>query len=306
MKKTSSKIYLVTLFVIIVLGLACEPQPTNKVVNPNITNNNSSNSITINNLNNSNGNANISNTNSINETGAVIETKEPEQYQATVTLKLETSGNQSQTMPPLKAEVSRNGQDRRTEFALPNGEKIIYLDKNGKQFVISPDRKQYAEINRESVGFEVRRLLMPEQIVNQLKNVKGIEKVGEEKIDGRDAVKYRYAATTNTQTKAGNVETESYFLVDKETGLPLRSETVSESQTGNVQGINGLRIVTELKNIRTESPTELFAEPTDFKKVEPEQIRQQVNTLFSAAVAIIGQLLKTAQTTSTPIASPKP
>ncbi len=305
MKKTTSKIYLVTLFVIIVLGLACEPQPSNKVVNANITNSNSINSNTSIDTNNYI-NANLTNKTANNETSTVIETKEPEQYQATVTLKLETSGNQSQTMPPLKAEVSRNGQDRRTEFALPNGEKIIYLDKNGKQFVISPDRKQYAELNRESVGFEVRRLLMPEQIVNQLKNVKGIEKVGEDKIDGRDAVKYRYAATTNTQTKAGNVETESYFLVDKETGLPLRSETVSESQSGNVQGINGLRIVTELKNIRTESPAELFAEPTDFKKVEPEQIRQQVNTLFSAAVAIIGQLLKTAQTTSTPIASPNP
>lgn len=281
------------------LGFACQPESTNNNISSNKTN---INAVANNNANN---NANVSNTNSSNETGIVIETKEPEQYQATVTLKLETSGSQSLTMPPLKAEVARNGQDRRMEFSMPNGEKVVYLDKNSKQYIISPTRKQYAELNKESLGFDVRRMLMPEQIVNQMKNIKGVERVGEEKVDGRDVVKYRYAATTNTQTKAGNVETESYFLVDKETGLPLRSETVSESQSGNVQGISGLRLVTELNNVRTETTDELFALPTDFKMVAPEEIRQQVNTLFSAAVAIIGQMLKTAQPATTPAASPK-
>lgn len=297
MKNKTRNLSLLMLSVIASLGLACEPQPTNTNINANVTNTNTKP--------NTNVNSNLSNTNSTNVTGAVIETKEPEQYQATVTLKLETSGSQTMTMPPLKAEVARSGQDRRMEFGLPNGEKLIYLDKGGKQFVISPARKQYAELNQESLGFEVRRLLMPEQIVNQLKNVKGVERVGEEKVNGRDVIKYRYGATTNTQTKAGNVATESYILVDKETSLPLRSETVAESQ-GDVQGVQGLRLVTELNNIRMESPAELFAEPTDFKKVEPQEIRQQVNTLFSAAVAIIGQLLKTAQPAATPTASPKP
>ena len=80
-------------------------------------------------------------------------------------------------------------------------------------------------MNKEAFGFEVRNLMMPEQIVNQVKNVKGVENVGEEKFDGRDVIKYRYDATTDTQTKAGEVSTESYIFVDKETGLPLRSET---------------------------------------------------------------------------------
>lgn len=297
MKNKTRNLSLLLLSVMAGLGLACQPQPTNTNINANVTNTNTKP--------NTNVNSNLSNTNSTNVTGVVIETKEPEQYQATVTLKLETSGSQTMTMPPLKAEVARSGQDRRMEFGLPNGEKLIYLDKGGKQFVISPARQQYAELNQESLGFEVRRLLMPEQIVNQLKNVKGVERVGEEKVNGRDVIKYRYGATTNTQTKAGNVATESYILVDKETSLPLRSETVAESQ-GNVQGVQGLRFVTELNNIRMESPAELFAEPTDFKKVEPQEIRQQVNTLFSAAVVVIGQLLKTAQPAATPTASPKP
>ncbi len=141
---------------------------------------------------------------------------------------------------------------------------------------------------------------MPEQIVNQVKNLKGVEKVGEEKIDGRDAIKYRYGATTDTQTKAGTVATESTVLVDKETGLPLRSTTNSESQNGDVQGIKGVNFITEMSNIRRVADQNLFAEPTEFQKVAPEQIKSQVDLVFNAAVTLFGQLLKSAQTAPTP------
>ena len=41
------------------------------------------------------------------------------------------------------------------------------------------------------------------------------------------------------------------MLVDKQTGLPLRTETVSQSQSGgNVKGVNGVRIVTEMTDIK--------------------------------------------------------
>ena len=119
------------LFATAVFGLACAP-PTNPINSGNTSNTN-----TITNTN-TNVNSNLSNVNSSNVSSAMVETKEPEQYQATVSLKLETSGSQAMTMPPLKAEVARNGDDRRMEFGLPNGEKLIYLDKGGKQFVISP------------------------------------------------------------------------------------------------------------------------------------------------------------------------
>ncbi|MDQ3712763.1 MAG: hypothetical protein M3388_11175, partial [Acidobacteriota bacterium] len=125
-------------------------------------------------------------------------------------------------------------------------------------------------------------------------NLKGIERVGEEKIDGRDAIKYRFAATTDTKSQAGTVETESFIVVDKETGLPLRSFTNAESQ-GNVQGIKGASLITEINNVRTTADPTLFAEPTDFAKVPPEQIRQQVDAFFSLATAFITQMMKSAQ-----------
>jgi len=286
----SNKFALLFLTGSISLVAACNQPATNT----NVTSNGSSNAnlINANSMSANAMNANVSNSNTVAAPGVMIETEEPEQYQALVTLKLEVSGAQNIATPPIKAEVARNGADRRMEFVLPNGDKLIYLDRGGKQFLISPNRKQYAELTKEAVGFEVRKLLLPEQIVNQVKNLKGVERVGEEKLGDRDVVKYRFGATTNTQTKAGTVATESIILVDKETGLPLRSTTNSQSQNGNVQGIQGVNFVTEMSNVRTTADAALFAEPTDYKQVAPEEIKQQVDAVFSVAMAVIGQMMK--------------
>lgn len=277
-------------------SLACQQPVTNgnvTVTNTNVNSNANSNSNT--GINANSANVNVSNTNTINETGATVEMKEPDQYQADVSLRLETSGDQKMTMPPLKAQVARSGANRRLEITAPNGEKVIYLETDGKNFIIAPQRKQYGELNKESMGFNIQNLMMPDQIIKQIENMKGVEKVGEEKVDGRDAIKYRYGATTNTQTKAGNVNTESFIFVDKETGLPLRSFTNSQSQNGSMQGVSGINLVTEMSNIRTTAAESLFAVPTDFKKVEPEQIKQQVDQLLNLATAVIGQLMKSSQ-----------
>lgn len=284
-----------------IFGAACEQPKTNVAVNST-----NANSV-------AGANANAANTNSSNQSsanitassGTTIDAKEPENYQASVILKLETSGSQqSMPFPPLKADVARNGNDRRMEFKLPTGETVIYLDKGGKQFLISPQKKQYAELNKESVGIDVRSLLMPEQIVNKLKTMKGVEQVGEETVDGRSVIKYRYASAANTQSQAGRVETESFILVDKETGLPLRSFTNSSAQ-GNVQGVNQLNLITEINNIRTEVDQNIFNEPTDFQKVAPEQVRGQINALFSVAAAVLGQIMKSSSTTAAPTPAPQ-
>lgn len=283
---------------------ACQPTTGNgntssaNIVNANLT-------TSADTFANGNANANFETTNSTNP-AAAIDAKEPEKYQATVTVKFETSGAQKMPLPTLKAEVARNGADRRMEFSLPNGEKLIYLDRAGQQLIISPSRKQYAEMNKDALGFEVRRMLLPEQIVNQLKTLKGIERVGEEKVDGRDVVKYRYGATTNTQTQAGKVEAESFILVDKETSLPLRSVTNLASQGGNVQGVQAVNIVTEMSNIKSDVDENLFKEPTEYAKVAPEVIKEQVNALFSVAMAFVGQMMKSAQPAASPMTTATP
>jgi hypothetical protein len=281
------------------LLLGCGAPATTGNGNSNTTISSNSN-LNININSNTTANANTS------SSSAAVETKEPDVYQATVTLKLEATGEQKMPLTSVQANVARNGDDRRMEFSLPTGEKIIYLDKGGKQFVILPNRKQYAELTKEALGFDVRRMMMPGEIVNRVKNIKGVERVGEEQINGRNVIKYRYGATANTGTQAGQVNTESFVYVDKETSLPLRSETVSQSQNGNVQGMSGARLSTEMSNISTTADASLFAEPTDYKKVEPEEVKQQVDTVFNAAAAILGQLMRSAQpaATSSPAASP--
>ena len=251
---------------------------------------------------NANSNANTVASNSTSNTAGTtttVESREPDAYQATVTLRAEaTAGDQQKTqLPTLVAKVARNTADRRMEFTLPAGGRVIFLDKNGTNYVIMPEMNQYAVLDKESLGFDVRRMLMPEQIVAQVKAVPGMALVGEEKYNGRDAVKYRYAAVANTQTNAGQVNTESFMLVDKETGLPLHTETVSQSQSGaNVQGYNGLRLITEITDITMTPASDQFAEPgAGMKKIDAEQVKAQVNMIFQAAASLFGQALKQGQ-----------
>lgn len=253
-----------------------------------------------------NTNTNVNTNTNTNSAATVTEAAEPNEYQATVNVKFEALGSQQKmTMPTLSAKVARSGTNRRMEFAMPAGGRVIYLDKAGTNYLILPDRNQYAELNQESLGFEVRRLLMPDQIVNQVRNVQGVERVGEEKYNGRDVIKYRYGAVANTQSQAGQVATESFLLVDKATGLPLRSETVSQSQSGgNVQGYSGVRIVTEISDVQTDPPDTLFTEPTNLQKVESEQIRSQVNLIFNSIGAILAQMINQMQPAASPTATP--
>ncbi len=250
---------------------------------------------------NTNSSNSLANSASTNSNVSSIETSEPNIYQANVNLTLEAIGEtQNAALPAIGAKVARSGADRMMEFTLPTNEKVIYLDKGGVDYLILPNRKQFAELTKESVGFEVRRLLMPEQIVEQVKRLQGVRQVGEETFAGRPAIRYRYAATANTQTQAGKVDTESYLIIDKETGLPLRSETVMQSQTGsNVQGYKGIRLVTEMSGITTSPDAAAFTVPADFKKIDPEQVRAQANLIFNAVAALIGQAMKQVQPAST-------
>jgi hypothetical protein len=245
---------------------------------------------------NGNVNSNIANTNTtavsatpatIAESGAMIDAREPEQYAATLVVMAETSGGQqAMAIPQMTAQVSRNGADRRIAFNLPNNEQLIFLDKPNARYVIAPNRKQYAELTAEATGFEVPRMMTPGQIVGELQKMRGYKLVGEDSINGRTALKYTYAGTSRTGTEAGDVKAEAFVYVDKETGLPLRSELSSEAQ-GSVQGIKGVKIVTEMRDLKSDVDVATFEVPENFSKVAPEQVRSQINALMAVAQAIL-------------------
>lgn len=279
------------------LTLGCGAPPTTTTVNTN-TNLSNTNTVTA--------NSNYSNTNTSGSV-TVGEAREPSEYQATVTVRIQALGdNKTTTMPTLAADVARSGDARRMTFTMPAGGRVVFLDKSGQNYLVLPDKNQYAELDQESLGFDVRRLMMPEQIVNQVRTMQGVERVGDENYQGRDAIKYRYASVTDTQSTAGNVATESFLIVDKATGLPLRSETVSQTQGGqSVQGYQGIRIVTEITNIQTTVAPDLFADPTGLQKIESEQVRAQVDMIFNAVAGLLLRAMGNTQQTA-PVATPSP
>ena len=166
------------------------------------------------NTNVSNSNANVTaNSNVTTQPISALAAKEPDRYKATLVFTAETEGGEKTIgIPPLTAEVARNGDDRRVAFKLPDGSELIYLDHAGVPYAIAPGRKQYAELTKEATGFQLHKLMTPGQIVSYLDKLKGIESAGEETVNGRTALKYRYAKTANTNTGAGTVNTESFIF----------------------------------------------------------------------------------------------
>ena len=168
-------------------------------------------------------------------------------------------------------------------------------------------RKQYAELTADALGFEVRRLMMPEQIVNQLRSIPGIKEGGEENVSGRQVVRYTYQNAMNTNSQAGTVATDSYFLIDKETGLPVRTETVSQSASGgNVQGVKGVRLLTEMTDIKPQADANIFVVPAEFQKIDPEQVKAQASLVFNAAAAVINQMINQAKSQQGPTNTASP
>jgi hypothetical protein len=110
----------------------------------------------------------------------------------------------------------------------------------------------------------------------------------------------------NTNTQAGAVSTEAFVFVDKESGLPLRSELYTEA-SGNVQGVRGAKVVAEMRDISMIVDPTLFEVPLDYKKVPPEQVRQQIDALTNAAASLVRALMSNmGTTTSGPASSPTP
>ena len=280
-----------TIVIIALLAFACvPPKDTNSNVNANANaNRNANTAMTNDNVNRSSADSSSS-----------INTREPDKYAATLAFSLETQGGDKAIgIPQLSLQVARSGDDRRLEFKLPDGSPLIYLDHDNHHYVILPSRKQYAELNKESTGMQFQKLLTPGQLVESLKNVKGIQRAGDETYNGRSAEKYQYSKTTETNTKAGEVQASAYVYVDKDTGLPLHAEIDAES-SGDVKGVKSARIVAEMRDIKTDVDSATFQTPSDYAQVPPEKVKQQIDALTGTVAAILKGLLANAASTPPP------
>src|SRR5213080_64786 len=259
---------------------SCQPANKNSNANANANTNAS--------MANSNSSITNANTNSESaESSATVNAREPEKYSATLQFSIETEGGEKAIgIPSLNMQVARNGDDRRVEFKLPDGSPLIYLDHDNHHYVILPARKQYAELSKEATGVQFQKLLTPGQLVEDLKGRKGVQRVGDDTMNGRPAEKYRYSAETNTNTKVGEVKAEAFVYVDKETGLPLRAELNAES-SGDVKGVKAARAIAEMRDIKTDVDATMFQTPAGYDQVPPEKIRQQIDALTGAIMSVL-------------------
>ncbi len=282
---------------------SCQPANKNSNANANTNANDNTNAS----MANSNSSIINANTNSESaESSATVNAREPEKYSATLQFSIETEGGDKVIgVPSLTIQVARSGDDRRVEFKLPDGTPLIYLDHDNHHYVIAPARKQYAELSPEATGVQLHKLLTPGQLVEDLKGLKGVERAGEGPMNGRTAEKYRYSAAANTNTQAGEVKAEAYIYVDKETGLPLRSELLAES-SGDVKGVKAARVVAEMRDIDTNIEASLFELPTGYAAVPPEKVRQQIDALTSAVAAILKAMMNAGNASPTPTSSTSP
>jgi hypothetical protein len=286
MRSSNSKLPVSLLFLIalsmLLLATGCGT-PANSNANANANANVAS-------TNANTGTANV-NANSATESIAAIAAREPEKYRATLVLSAETEGGEKTIgLPTLSAVVARNGDARRVAFKLPDGSDIVYIDAPDHHYVLLPARKQYAELTQEAVGFQIQRLMTPGQIVKYLERLKGVQSAGEERFNGRSALKYIYASTVNTNTQAGEVKNQGFIYIDKDTGLPLRAELVAEANQA-VKGVKSAKVVVEMRDISTDIDAASFEVPAGLNKIPPEQIRSHIDALASAARTLIGALL---------------
>jgi hypothetical protein len=106
------------------------------------------------------------------------------------------------------------------------------------------------------------------------------------------------------------VSAEAFVYVDKETGLPLRSELYTEA-TGDVKGVKGAKIVAEMRDINTTVDPAMFQVPSGMNKVPPEQVRAQIESVTKAIAAGLQILMSnmntsSAATTASPAATASP
>ncbi|HEX8160492.1 MAG TPA: hypothetical protein VF538_01225 [Pyrinomonadaceae bacterium] len=252
-------------------GAACQPQPG--AANANATNTNAANT-------NSSNTSAAANANDSTAAPNAFESREPSQYQATLVI-TQAATDRGQAISTPNIQIARSGDNRRYSISgLPAIGDVVFLDRADKRYLLLPTKKQYVELGRETTGFDVRSFT-PAQMVDQMKSRPGVTRVGDDTVNGRSVVKYRYAAAGHTTTQAGDVRAENFIYVDKDTGLPIKVETFGQT-TGNVAGASQARVVAELRDLTTTVDAASFELPQGYAQITKEQIQQYVSIAASA------------------------
>lgn len=176
-------------------------------------------------------------------------TKEPENFQVEIVITAKNS--------EFKIFAARAGNHRRVDFNAGTKKQVTYLHTN-KHYLIQQSKKIYVD-DAEAEEFTVSENWMEFLTTEWLNNKTDVKFF---KLDAENNLsKYRVVFGD-----AENAKSESLIFIDEAAGLPVRQEFYSvegEQKT--------LTMTVELKNLKLEAASDLFAVPADYQKVSREE-----------------------------------
>lgn len=290
---SNKRLRLITALIVSAMALTafgCSTTPTGSNANMSMSANANSNAAA---PANENANAAVGST-----AASTFSTREPDRYTMRMNVSLEGSANNRQGSTQIEIDFARMDASRRWALRVPSiNQEIIYLEKPGLKYLIIPSRNQYVEITDEAVGVPLGNLLTPSAMMQRLQ-AKPHESLGNETVNGRAALKYRFTGAANTGTSAGTAQADSFIYVDQETNLPLRIDLTATTTSGATA-----RGIVETRDIHLNPDPVQFDVPSGFQKVTTEQLKQQVQG-FIALIRMIAPYL--GQPMATPPPSPPP
>jgi len=181
-------------------------------------------------------------------------TKEPEQFQAEIVV----TANETER----RTFVARNGTNRRYDFNAGAKNQVTNLQTD-KNYLISSERKIYAETGAaQNISADDWENFLTTEWLNE-NHEASVEKL--ETTDNLTRYRVRLGA---------GAASEMLISVDEQIGLPVKQEFYAVSGEQKT-----LTYAVELKNLKLKTDENLFAVPTDFKKVSAEEFRRTLRSV---------------------------
>ncbi|MDX6710145.1 MAG: hypothetical protein QOH96_1161 [Blastocatellia bacterium] len=205
-------------------------------------------------------------------------TKEPKTYQARYISSTEFGGESdplAKVIQSIKKErfVVRDGGQRRLDFEMKPGVGISYLQILQGKFALLPSKKLYAVIdaNATTETSESDSGSSPQGIADVAPGASKYEKLGFERLNGRETTKYRVTPARAGQ-QSGARSSETLIWVDEEVGMPVKWQIISQDGSGTQS-----TFTEEMLDFKTAVDADKFKIPGDFQMVSYANLKSQIN-----------------------------
>ena len=191
-----------------------------------------------------------------------FQTKEPARYRATRIITIVTPKGEKSVSSTL---VAKDGELRRIDSI-----GMVYLETPQGTFVLLPAGNVYADLASEtSIGSaqdgEPFRISPEGLLHSDVNHSTSYQRLGTEKIDGRDTNKYRVVVNSSS---GGSVSlSETLIWIDGDLNMPIKSETKSAE---------GALVAMQLSEISLEVDKTIFQIPESYEKVTFSELQKRL------------------------------